>query len=126
VRAAEWGLKALARAAGVRGQIDFKEWGKIIRNIEEKVATVDRWHNGPSKSNALEFYRGALAEVRAINNCWRTINLHVRKGVMCDDVDAKRALDRTEEFLKRLSGRVTENQRRALNKRVFKSAVVVV
>jgi hypothetical protein len=29
IRASEYGLKALARAAGVRGQIDFKKWGKI-------------------------------------------------------------------------------------------------
>jgi len=72
VRASEWGLKAVARAAGGRGQIDFKEWGKIIKAIEEKVAVVDKWHNGPAKSNALEFYRDALADARQLNNVWRT------------------------------------------------------
>ena len=28
IRAAEWALRALARAAGVNGQLDYKEWGE--------------------------------------------------------------------------------------------------
>jgi HEPN domain-containing protein len=119
VRAAEWGLKALARAAGVTGRIDYKEWGKILNAIEQKIAPVDRWKVGPEKSNALSFYRGALAEARAINNCWRTATMHVKAGQPCDESDAKRALDRTSEFLHRLSMRVSETQKRPLPKRSF-------
>jgi HEPN domain-containing protein len=119
VRAAEWGLKALARAAGVTGRIDYKEWGKILNAIEQKVAPVDRWKTGPEKSNALNFYRGALAEARAINNCWRTATMHVKAGQPCDESDAKKALDRTGEFLRRLSMRVSETQKRPLAKRSF-------
>jgi hypothetical protein len=119
VRASEWGLKAVARGAGVKGQIDFKEWGKIIKGIEDKVAVVDKWHNGPAKSNALEFYRDALADARQINNAWRTINLHVRTDVLCGEPEASRALDRAQDFMRRLSSRITEGQSRPLSRRSF-------
>jgi hypothetical protein len=119
VRAAEWGLKALARSAGVRGQIDYKEWGKIIKPIEQKVASVDTWRIGPSKSNALAFYRGAISDVRAINNCWRTANLHVKIGATCDDHDARKAIDRTMDLLIGLARYTSESQKRPLTKRAF-------
>src|SRR5690606_20325216 len=99
VRASEWALKALARAAGVPGQLDFKEWGKIIRGIEERIAPIDKWPAGPEKSHALAFYRGALADARALNNVWRNVNLHVKPGVTCDENDAKKAIDRGIEFM---------------------------
>lgn len=119
IRAAEGGLKALARAAGVKGRIDFKEWGQVIRGIEEKVAVVDKWRRGGARANALEFYRGALADARALNNVWRTANLHVRQGILSDEDDARKAFDRTLDFLKLLATRLAEAQKRPLSKRSF-------
>ena len=122
IRAAEWGLKALARASGgATGKLDFKEWGKVIRNIEDNVKVVDTWANGLGKANALEFWRGALAEARALNNVWRTANFHVRPDVICEETDAKKSLERTAEFLNRLSARITESRKRPLSKRSFES-----
>lgn len=119
VRASEHGLKALARAAGVKGQIDMKEWGKLIKSIEEKLVNVPRWNNRKWSANASEFYSGTLADARALKDCWRNVLLHVRKRKPVTEEDAKKAIERGEDFLKRLSSRITENQRRALSKSSF-------
>ncbi|MEX2271472.1 MAG: hypothetical protein WD690_08385 [Vicinamibacterales bacterium] len=120
IRAAEWALKALAKAAGVKGHVDYKEWGKIINKLEEQVALVDRWPSGPEKANALAFYRGALADARSLNNVWRTANLHAKPGVTCDQHDALKALDRGIDFMSRVATRVSESQKRPLSRRSFR------
>ncbi len=119
IRAAEWALKTLAKAAGVNGPLDYREWGNIIAQIEEEVAGVDKWQRGPEKANALAFYRGALADARSINNVWRTANLHARPGVTCKKQDALRVLDLVIEFMSRIATRVSESQKRRLSRRSF-------
>lgn len=119
VRGAEHGVRALARAAGVRGQIDFKEWGKVIKSIEEKVASCDKWKNGPMKSNALEFYRDTLTDARGLKDDARNIWLHLREDRVADDGEAGKAIRRAYDLLKTCQGRISEGNRRVLPKRSF-------
>jgi hypothetical protein len=119
VRACEHGLRAMAKAAGVKGQIDLKEWGKLIRGIEEKCAGISKWNDRRQVGNALEFYSGALSDARALKDCWRNVNLHVRKRLPIDESEARKALERGQDFLGRLAFRITEHRSRPLPKRAF-------
>lgn len=123
VRAAEWGLKALARASGVKGSLDFKEWGKIIHNIEQKTGPIVLWQNGPAKSNALEFYTSALSDVRALKDVHRNVNFHVKANVACTEGDSKKAYNLAHAFLLTVASRSNEKQKRALTKRSLAKTV---
>jgi len=116
VRASEHALKSLARAAGVRGKLDFKEWGGILKAINDNVVPIEKWHKGPAKSAALEFYGDALGDARVLKDWARNMWLHVRIDKRADEPQARKALERAEDFVARVATRTTENQRRPITK----------
>jgi hypothetical protein len=120
VRAAENGLKAFARAAGVMGDLDFKEIGGIIKKIEEALEKLDviGWEKGQAKSDAQDFFHGGLADARYINQL-RGSAIHVRTGTPCEPEEAARALRRSREFLERLAVHTSEQNEAGLTKDYF-------
>ncbi len=82
MRAAEVGLWELGRDRQIPcaqdGQIEFSEWGKIIRELEQAVQTIQQWPNSRSKEEAHRFYNSALVEIRSFNDGWRRHIAHVR------------------------------------------------
>jgi hypothetical protein len=82
MRAAEVGLWELGRDRQIpiaqNGKIEFEEWGKIIRELEDAVKGIQQWANSREKEEAHKFYNSALVEIRAFNDGWRRHIAHVR------------------------------------------------
>jgi hypothetical protein len=126
VRAGEHGLRALAKAAGVKRQkklgknLEFGEWGELIGAIETEIAPIRNWPR-PLSAPALEFYNGALGDVRALNDSARKLIMHTRRERFSPP-EAVSVMLRVNDFLTRLTQKgVTENQSRKLGKSHFKS-----
>ena len=83
MRVAEVGLWELGRDRKIpfaaNEEIEFREWGRIIGQIEQAVKAISQWPNNPPKEDAHKFYNLLLAEIRGFNDGWRRHLAHVRK-----------------------------------------------
>jgi hypothetical protein len=109
MRIAERGLRILARDRRVKikkTKLDYAEWQTVIDGITKKIEEMAKARRGPKKSEALEFYRGALGEFYAFKDAWRNHVMHSRERY--DENQALSAFQHVSEFMKRLSTRLSE------------------
>jgi hypothetical protein len=109
MRAAEFGLRALARHLRVRIKnkpIEYAVWGEIIDNIQAKIASKIPKKKGKRKADALVFYHGALGEFNAFKDVWRNNVMHTR-----GEYNAHQAVSaylHVRGFMQRLAERITQ------------------
>lgn len=110
MRVSELSLRVLAEERQVAIPIDllkYREWQPIIKAIEDSVENLIA--NKPAskeKVEAQEFYRGLLTDFRALKDVFRNNVSHVRERF--DEHQAKAALVRVEDVMKRLASRLRE------------------
>jgi hypothetical protein len=113
MRAAEVGLWELGRdrqiTSAVSGQIQFKEWGFIIRELETAVVAIQQWPNNSSKEDAHRFYNYALTDIRAFNDGWRRHTAHARPNMPpMQDSEALALWGHVSRFLETLATKIEE------------------
>ncbi len=118
IRVAERGLVALGAAADARRKLprDGQQWDALIVSLESRLADIDKWSAGAARSQAYAFFDEALGDVRALRDVARRLSSGARAF---DEHDALSAINRTRDFLVRLSERISEAQGRTLGKREF-------
>jgi hypothetical protein len=110
--AAEFGLRALAadRSVQIKGgktPIEFAQWGEILRELEQKIALIEQWPKGHSKSDAQQFYNDVLASARGFNAGWRTHINHARAKAYPDD-EVLALIGHVQRFMQELATRISE------------------
>jgi hypothetical protein len=108
MRAAEHGLRSLAihLKVKIKGQLDYAEWGTVLARIDDKLTAIERKPRGKKKSEELEFYRLIQSECKALKDVWRNNVMHTRGRY--NHKEATGVLQRVQDFLVRLAGRVKE------------------
>jgi len=116
MRAAEIGLRALARERRIRipkKPLDWVEWQEILTHIGRSVDNLAKTSKrGPTKDAALSFYQGALGEFGAFKDTYRNLAMHARKSF--DEHEAASALLHVREVMLRLSSRLSDDHKGAI------------
>ncbi len=91
--------------------LEMQGWEDIIRAVEGEVLNIKNWPNrlGLAKSQAHEFYNGALSEFRGFKDAWRNHVMHSRKDY--DANEAKGVKTHVHRFLQALAVRLSESHR---------------
>jgi len=108
MRAVEIGLQAMARALGVAFSypIELAEWGKIIGEIEPKIAEIQIQPRSTERDENLKFYSEAASQFRHFNNGWRVRTAHPRETY--EESQAIEVFDHALSFFQTLSSRLKE------------------
>jgi hypothetical protein len=108
MRAAEHGLRSLAKhlKVKIKGQLDYADWGTVLARMDDKLTAIERKPRGKKKSEELEFYRLIQSECKALKDVWRNNVMHTRGRY--NHKEATGVLQRVQDFLVRLAGRVKE------------------
>jgi hypothetical protein len=109
MRTAELGLRSLARHLKVKikkTSLEYAEWGKIIREIENKIVSKIPTARGKKKSEALEFYHGIMGEFNAFKDVWRNNVMHTRKSY--GEKEAIAVFNHVCGFMQRLATKISE------------------
>ena len=117
MRGAEVALWELGRDRQIPlvNKIEFEEWGKIIRELEDAVKGIQQWPNSPSKEEAHRFYNSALIEIRAFNDGIRRHLAHVRKDqTPLLDEEAVALFGHVSRFMHGLAERIGEDKHTSL------------
>jgi hypothetical protein len=107
IRAAEYGLLALARLllpARQRKHLDKLEWGAIIKLLRSKIEELNQLgkkKQTPDRQKKLDFYSEAIDQCVYFKNLWRDDTMHARGNY--EGPDALKALTHVEEFMKLLA-----------------------
>jgi hypothetical protein len=115
VRAAEYGLSALAHATDARRAVDSAgaDWTDVIAQLEVRIAAIEAWRAEPEKLAALAFFQDALRDVHFMHAVAH--KLAHRKSFF-DGAQAGTICRTTRDFITRLSARVSESQKRTLSR----------
>jgi hypothetical protein len=118
VRAAEYGLSAIAHAIDARRAVESAgaDWMDVIAQLEVRIAAVEAWRAEPEKLTALRFFREALCDVRFLHAAAHKL-AHNRS--FFDAAQAGTICQATHDFITRLSVRVSESQKRTLSRLDF-------
>jgi len=95
MRVLEIGLNALARNLGV--PCDPKNWEPLIRDIETKIAEIDKTLTKEERLTIGKFNAGAAAQFRYFKNAWRNHVVHVRDTY--DEADADKVFRSVNDFM---------------------------
>lgn len=115
MRAAERGMRTLAWDRRIKfkngAPLEMQEWGEIIKAVEKEVENIRNWPNrsGLAKSQAHEFYNGALSEFRGFKDAWRNHVMHSRRDYEADEAKGIKA--HVQRFLQALAVRLSEDKR---------------
>lgn len=113
MRAAEIGLRALARERGVsfpKHPLEWADWQNILEETEKKVrAATQGMSRGPKKDAMQAFYSGAIGQVHAFKDTYRNVVMHARRSY--DELDALRAINHVRDFMNGLSVKIGEKTR---------------
>ncbi len=115
MRVAERGMRVLAwdRRVSIVGNkpLELQQWQDILSGVQKKVDLITQWPNslGLAKTQAEEFYNGAMGEFRGFKDAWRNHVMHDRKSYNFDE--ARGILAHVERFMKTLAQRISESQR---------------
>jgi hypothetical protein len=118
-RAAERGVRALARAANAHAASRTDdEWSGWLAIIEARVSDLERWPAGHAQAKAQAFFEGALADARVLHEATRRLGSRAVARPF-DEHEATAICNRTKELLVRLSQYVGEEQHKTLTRRDF-------
>jgi hypothetical protein len=110
--ATEVGLRELGRDRQIphalSGDIEFKQWGEIIRQIEDAVKAIQNWPNSHTKDAAHRFYNAALCELRSFNDGYRRHLAHAREHQFTEK-DAIALWDHVLRFFETLATKIAES-----------------
>lgn len=118
MRVAETGMRTLAwdrRVSVVRNKpLELQQWKDILDGVQAKVDLIVNWPNtlGLAKTQAEEFYNGAMGEFRGFKDAWRNHVMHDRRAYNFDE--AKAVMAHVERFMKTLATRISESKRTPL------------
>jgi hypothetical protein len=104
MRAAEFGLRALARKLRVKithkGKncpIEYGDWEKVITEIKNKIASSRTLPAGSKRQAKLEFYSDAADHCVFMKDIWRNNVSHTRRTY--SDPEALAVLSRVKGFM---------------------------
>jgi hypothetical protein len=110
MRAAEYGLRALARERRVKlpkkQVLEWADWRTVIDGIANKVHAISNKKRGPARDAALEFYRGALGSLESFKDVYRNNVMHTRKSYTTGE--ALSVMHHVREFMNRLASKMDE------------------
>ena len=116
MRAAEFGLRALARDRRValprRAVLDLATWETIIKELEDAELAIQGYPRTLTRELQFEFYHGAMMEFKRFKNKFRNGIMHTRDEY--DRTDALSALTHTKAFMGILASRISETKRTPL------------
>ncbi|HVT57181.1 MAG TPA: hypothetical protein VHR45_02170 [Thermoanaerobaculia bacterium] len=116
MRAVEIALRVLARDLKIEFHepLEFQEWATLIDKIQAEANEFcdKRIQGRKAKTEARDFYNGAIGEFRAFKDAWRNHVMHTRESY---DMDlAQSVMNHVREFMQRLSRRLSESRRTSL------------
>ena len=118
MRAAEFGLRALARERRIRlgknKPVEWGTWQEILQKLGVAQKEIEGWKAGDKKDAALSFYTSAIAALHSFKNEYRNMVMHVRREYATED--AGKALRQVRDFLNDLSKKVGDNTRGSIKK----------
>ena len=105
MRAAEIGVRALAREIGVTFQtkIEFVEFGSVLDKIDSKIRDMRNLPRGEKKDTDLQFLSEAASQFRYFKDGWRVRAAHARATF--DERQALTVFDHTLSFFQTLTNR---------------------
>jgi hypothetical protein len=115
MRTAEKGMQVLAwdrRVGNVRNKPpQLQQWKDVLDGVGAEVNKITGWPNslGLAKTQAEEFYNGALAEFRGFKDAWRNHVMHSRRDYEFDE--AKAVMSHVSRFMRTLATRLSESKR---------------
>lgn len=115
MRVAEYGLRALASAPGIKRvgkqkhRLEYAEWGLILNEMNGKLKAVQQSQGrGPKKAAKLKFFADAHSHADHLNEIWRKDVAHARGPYNAPE--ALNALDRTGAFMELLSANLGKSK----------------
>jgi hypothetical protein len=117
MRAAEFGLRALARDRNVEFKdkpLEEKEWGQILPGLEKKIRELGEspqssWPSLGIKSEQIRFYAEVVQELRGFNDSWRKHVSHADTLAFYEIGTAVDILGHVRSFMQKLSTKVSEH-----------------
>jgi hypothetical protein len=115
VRAAEYGLSALAHATDARRAVESAgaDWTDVIAQLEVRIAAIEEWRAEPEILAALAFFQEALRDVQFMHAVAHKL---AHSKCFFDGAQAGTICRTTRDFITRLSARVSESQKRTLSR----------
>lgn len=109
MRAAEVGVKAMARALGYNPQdLAQQDWHPVLNKCESLIQDMrDKMQKGPNKEVELQFYSQAAAQFRHFKDGWRVQAAHTRPPF--NEGEAKIILESTVSFYEVLTVGLSED-----------------
>ena len=117
MRAAEFGLRMIARERGIKivgrnKPIEWGTWTDVFRAIDDKLRAVRNATPGPKKDAALAFYNGALSDLRVLQSNYRDPTMHFRDSY--DRGQAYSAMFRVKTLMANLASKLREDRIRKI------------
>ena len=112
IRAAEIGLRLLAKKMGVKfakKPTEWGQWGDLLKALDGKVTALRQTTNGPKRDAELRFYSEAVTGMKALAER-RDAVMHVRRDF--DEHEAASTIDRVHDLLTGLASRVRERPKK--------------
>lgn len=112
MRAAEYGLRALARDRRVKvpkGPLALATWEDIIKELEKAEMAIQGYPKTLAREKQFEFYHGAMMEFKRFKNKFRNNVMHTRESY--DSHQAKSAFDHVADFMTILASKISETKR---------------
>lgn len=109
MRAAEVGVKAMARALGYRpDDLTQQDWHPVLLKCESIIEEMrNKMKKGPEKEAELAFYSQAAVQFRHFKDGYRVRAAHARAPFL--EGEAKQILDATISFYETLASRLSED-----------------
>lgn len=109
MRAAEVGVKSLARAMGYNPpDLDQQDWHPVLNKCESLIKEMrDGLKKSPEKESLVQFYSQAAAQFRHFKDGWRVQAAHARPPF--NEGETRIILDATVSFFEVLALQLSEN-----------------
>jgi hypothetical protein len=113
MRVAEVGMRELGKDRQILYALDkvieFQEWGRLIRQLEDAVKAIQQWPNSHLEEDAHKLYNGALVELPAFNDGWRRHAAHVRPVPEIKNDEAPALWGHVSRFMNKPATRIGED-----------------
>jgi hypothetical protein len=117
MRATEFGLRMIARERGIKTvgrnkPIEWGMWRDLFQAIEGKLRGIHNAAAGPKREAALQFYEGAVSDLRALQANYRDPTMHFRDSY--DRGQAHSAMFRVKSLMTNLATKLREDRIRKI------------